>query len=179
MPNKVCNLCGGLNGHLPTDMDKYGAVHPEHRTVVDLAVPNKDPAEQREQLIEQLKNLVEDDLAGIYMANHKLGGLQAMAGVTPVVVDRWNSVSAKLADFVIAYSATARRDEICPNSVKEGSSQVRIHVPQRNHINNNDYDKGWNDCWNAFWSARWERIGELSEQIAHLTTGQKETEENE
>lgn len=55
----------------------------------------------RKELIEQLKNLVEDDLADIYLANPGLGDIQAMAGTTPIAVEKWNSMAVKLADYIL------------------------------------------------------------------------------
>lgn len=56
----------------------------------------------------------------------------------------------------------ARIDESTPNAADEDTRQVRVHVPQRDHLGKSEYDRGWNDCWGAFWSARWKRVGELA-----------------
>lgn len=67
----------------------------------------------------------------------------------------------------------ARMDESTPNA-SDDNEHVRAHVPQRNHINGTDYDKGWNDCWNAFWIARYERVEKLRAQLKQQLTNKGE-----
>jgi hypothetical protein len=90
-PAEVCSLCSGLNGHQPTDMDRYGAVEPEHRTVVDLSAPDK-----RQDLIEQL---------GALLAEYSKA-----TGTTYNVAAHTQPLAWQLADFIIA------RDNVSVNS---------------------------------------------------------------
>lgn len=80
-----------------------------------------------------------------------------------------NDVSNNMLDEIIALitsrdrqiALAARIDESTPNAADEGTNQVNVHVPQKDHLSKSEYDRGWNECWDASWTARWKRVGEL------------------
>ena len=101
-------------------------------------------------------------LEKVYLAGYHYG----QAGVTGIIhhIDYENE--AALDALIAEKVAEAERCEANPNT-----SGIKMPL-QRNHIDNTEYDKGWNACWDAYWTARWKRVGELSAKLTKEMEGE-------